>query len=101
MRGFQFFVSFSAPRCPPGLNSKYIADVPFDDHKARCNTTLYASAPAEKGVTQALSEEWKTKKTGLFRRDTHEFPHGLLIPHGSCRSAPLPNILRDTSIMVS
>jgi hypothetical protein len=26
MRGFQFFVSFPAPRCPPGLNSKYIAD---------------------------------------------------------------------------
>jgi hypothetical protein len=57
MRGFQFFVSFPAPKCPPGLDTKYIAGVPYDDHKALCGTTLYASIPAE-GVTPELIEEW-------------------------------------------
>jgi hypothetical protein len=79
MRGFQFFVSFPAPRCPPGLDTKYIKDAPFDDHKALCNTTLYASVPPE-GVTPKLIEEWKTSETGLFRRDTNEVPHGLFDP---------------------
>jgi hypothetical protein len=78
MRGFQFFASFPAPRCPPGLNSKYI-DAPYDGHKALCNTTLYASVP-ENGVTRELIEEWKVSRTGLFRRDTNEFPHGLFDP---------------------
>ena len=32
------------------------------------------------GVTPKLIEEWKTNETGLFRRDRHEFPHGLFDP---------------------
>ena len=79
MRGFQFFASFPAPRCPPCLDSKYILKTPFDDHKALCGTTLYASVPPE-GVTPELVDYWKNTKTGIFRRDTHEFPHGLFDP---------------------
>jgi hypothetical protein len=77
-RGFQFFATFPAPRC--SLRSRDLLDVPLDEHRALCGTTLYASVP-KGGVTDELIEEWKTSKTvGLFRRDNNEFPHGLFDP---------------------
>ena len=73
-RGFQFFASFPEPR-----GVLYSKEVRLDEHKALCNTTLYASVP-KGGVDAALIEEWKTAKTGLFRKDNNEFPHGLFDP---------------------
>jgi hypothetical protein len=73
-RGFQFFASFPTPRGP--LHSK---EVRLDDHKALRETTLYASVP-KGGVDAALLEEWKATKTGLYRKDNNEFPHGLFDP---------------------
>jgi hypothetical protein len=78
-RGFQFFVSFPAPRGP--LHSK---EVPFDEHKALRETTLYASVP-KGGVDAALLEEWKATGTGLYRKDNNEFPHGLFDPKWKLR----------------
>jgi hypothetical protein len=76
-RGFQFFATFPAPRC--SLRSRDLRGVPLDEHKALCGTTLYASVPKE-GVDNSLIKEWETGKTGLFRRDNNEFPHGLFDP---------------------
>jgi hypothetical protein len=76
-RGFQFFSTFPTPKCE--VDSRYVKEAPFDEHKALCKTTLYASVP-EGGVTPELIEEWKRTGTGLFRRDNNEFPHGLFDP---------------------
>lgn len=76
-RGFQFFATFPAPKCR--VESKYVRGAPFDEHKALCGTTLYASVPPE-GVTSKLIEQWKTTGDGLFRRDNNEFLHGLFDP---------------------
>jgi len=76
-RGFQFFATFPSPRC--SLRSRDLLDVPLDEHKALCDTTLYACVPKE-GVDDKLIKEWETSKTGLFRRDNNEFPYGLFDP---------------------
>lgn len=76
-RGFQFFAVFPEPQCT--VRSQDVLSVPLDQHQALCGTTLYASVP-KGGVDDKLIEEWKTSKTGLFRRDNHEFPHGLFDP---------------------
>ena len=90
-RGFQFFATFPAPRC--AVPSVYVPDAPFDDHKALCKTTLYANIPPE-GVTPGLIEQWKSTKTGLFRRDTNEFPHGLFDPAWRLKLQTVADVLR-------
>jgi hypothetical protein len=94
-RGFQSFASFPAPRGV--LHSK---EVPFDEHKALRETTLYASVPKE-GVDAALVETWKTTKAGLFRKDNNEFPHGLFDPAWRLKLQTVPIGFRDISITPS
>jgi hypothetical protein len=65
----------------------------FDEHQALCATTLYASIP-EGGVTPELIEEWKATKTGLYRRDNNEFPHGLFDPAWRLKLQTVADVLR-------
>lgn len=90
-RAFQFFATFPPPRC--SIRSRDLLSVPLDEHRALCKTSLYASVPKE-GVTAALIDEWRTTKTGLFRRDNNEFPHGLFNPEWKLRLETVAEALR-------
>jgi hypothetical protein len=90
-RGFQFFATFPSPKCT--LRSRNLLSAPLDEHKALCTTSLYASVPKE-GVSAELIEEWKITKTGLFRRDNNEFPHGLFDPEWRLRLQTVAEALR-------
>jgi hypothetical protein len=76
-RGFQFFASFPTPRGP--LHSK---EVPFDEHKALRETTLYAVCPKEE-LTRRCLKNGRRRGRGCTERIITSFPMVCLIPSGS------------------